>query len=243
MTDTRRVPGYVPRALAGCLCNFPIIIMTAAVVFPAPAPADGGDEPAQISVIRSAAAGKRDDQVYAAYQAYRAGNREDARYGYEQVLRSDPDNRDAMLGLAACAVRDGDTRTAASMYRRIIQAFPRDVLSRAALIGLQRDRQGEPVIRELLAGQPDNPFLHLVLGQLLAGQARWAEARQVFYEARRIDPANPVYTLNLAVSLDRLGQRDQALAYYRATLKLVEQDASDLNIRPVIRRIQSLRRP
>ena len=243
MIDTRGIPGYAPGALARCLCNFPMIIMTAAVVFPAPAPADGGDEPAQISVIRSEVAEKRDDQVYAAYQTYRDGNREEARYGYEQVLRADPHNRDAMLGLAACAVRDGDTRTAISMYRRIIRAFPRDVLSRAALIGLQRDRQGDPVIRELLAGQPDNPFLHLVLGQLLAGQSRWAEARQVFYEARRIDTANPVYTLNLAISLDRLGQREQALAYYRTTLKLVEQHASDLDIRPVVRRIQSLRRP
>lgn len=243
MIETRGKPGYAPGAPARRSGSFPVLVMTAAVVFPAPAPAGGGDGPAQISVVRNEAAEPRDGQVYAAYQAYREGNREQARYGYEQVLRADPDNRDAMLGLAACAVRDGDTRTATSMYRRIIHAFPRDVMSRAALIGLQRDRRGEPVIRELLAGQPDNPFLHLVLGQLLAGQSRWDEARQVFYEARRIDAANPVYTLNLAISLDRLGQRDQALAYYRATLRLVERGASDLDIRPVIRRIQSLRRP
>ena len=96
---------------------------------------------------------------------------------------------------------------------------------------------------ELLSKQPDNPFLHAVMGRIQAEQARWAEARQAFSAAHRIDPANPVYLLNLAISLDRLGQREEALGYYRATLKLVQQDASDLDIRPVLKRIQSLRRP
>ena len=96
---------------------------------------------------------------------------------------------------------------------------------------------------ELLSKQPDNPFLHAVMGRIQAEQARWAEARQAFAVAHRIDPANPVYLLNLAISLDRLGQREEALGYYRATLKLVQQDASDLDIRPVLKRIQSLRRP
>ena len=153
-----------------------------------------------------------------------------------------PDNRDAMLGLAACAVREGDIKSAVSMYQRIIRAFPQDALSRTALIGLQQNRREEPVIRQLLSKQADNPFLYATLGQLLAAQTRWPEARQAFSAAHRIDPANPVYALNLAISLDRMGHREEALNYYRVTLKLVEAGASDLDIKPVIRRIHSLRR-
>ena len=200
-------------------------------------------DPAPISVIRTEVAENKDDQANAAYRAYQAGNLDAAKSGYADVLQTYPDNRNAMLGLAACAVREGDIKTALSMYQRIIRAFPQDTFSRAALIGLQGDRQGEPVIRQLLSKQPDNPFLYVTLGQLLAAQTRWPEAQQAFSTAHRIDPANPVYALNLAISLDRMGHREEALSYYRATLKLVESGASELDIRPVIRRIQSLRRP
>ena len=199
--------------------------------------------PAPINVIRAEPGADRDGQLQGAYRAYRAGDLDAARSGYAEVLQDYPDNRDAMLGLAACAVREGDLRSAASMYRRVTRAYPQDAWARAALAGLQGSRQGEPVIRELLAQQPDDPFLHHALGQLQAAQARWPEARRAFAAARRVDPANPVYALNLAISLDRMGQREEALNYYRATLKLVEQSASGLDIRPVVRRINALRRP
>ena len=205
-------------------------------------PVKAETDPAPISVIRTEVAEDMDDRAQAAYRAYQAGNLVAAKSGYTDVLSVYPDNRDAMLGLAACAVREGDIKSAVSMYQRIIRAFPQDALSRAALIGLQQNRREEPMIRQLLSKQADNPFLYATLGQLLAAQTRWPEARQAFSAAHRIDPANPVYALNLAISLDRMGHRDEALNYYRATLELVEAGASDLDIKPVIRRIHSLRR-
>ena len=223
---------------------YPALIVFAACAVPTSLqPVSAESEPAPISVIHKKAVSIKDDQVDAAYHAYQSGNLDAARSDYAQVLQAYPDNRDAMLGLAACAVKEGDVKSALSLYRRIIRAFPQDDLSRAALIGLQRNRQGEPVIREMLLKQPGNSFLYMILGQLHAAQARWAEARQAFSAAHGIEPTNPVYTLNLAISLDRMRRRDEALSYYRATLKLVEQSTSDLDVRPVIRRIQSLRRP
>ncbi len=223
---------------------FPALIVFGACGVPTVLQSVGAESgPAPISVIRTEVAENKDDQANAAYHAYQAGNLDAAKSGYADVLQTYPDNRNAMLGLAACAVREGDIKTALSMYQRIIRAFPQDIFSRAALIGLQGDRQGEPVIRQLLSKQPDNPFLYVTLGQLLAAQTRWPEAQQAFSTAHRMEPANPVYTLNLAISLDRMGQREEALSYYRTTLKLVEAGASTLDIRPVIRRIQSLRRP
>ena len=243
MIDTRGSDGYAQDTLRRYKVYPALVLFIACSAFPGLRPAWAEADSTSISVIRSETGQNRDGQLVAAYRAYRDGDLEVARTRYAQVLQAYPDNRDAMLGLAACAVRQGHVKSAVTMYQRIIHAFPQDALSRAALIGLQRNRQGGPVIRELLSKQPDNPFLHAVMGRLQAEQAHWAEARQAFSAAHRIDPANPVYTLNLAISLDRLGQREEALGYYRATLKLVEQDASDLDIRPIIRRIQSLRRP
>ena len=220
-----------------------LIVFGACAVSPVLRPVKAETDVAPISVIRTQAAEDMDGRVNAAYRAYQAGDLVAAKSGYADVLQVYPDNRDAMLGLAACAVREGDTRSAVSMYQRIIRAFPQDALSRAALIGLQQNRQQEPLIRQLLTRQTDHPFLYASLGQLLAAQTRWPEARQAFSAAHRIDPANPVYTLNLAISLDRMGQGEEALSYYRATLELVESGAFDLDIKPVIRRIHSLRRP
>ena len=204
-------------------------------------PALAEPDPGPIKVIRTEIDAGHENRLHAAYRAYRDGDLAAARAEYEVVIQAYPDNRDAMLGLAACAVVEGDVKSAVSTYLRILRAFPQDVLSRAALIGLQGDRQGEAVIREFLSRQPDEPYLHVVLGRLQAAQARWPEARRAFSSAHRIDPANPVYALNLAISLDRMGQREEALEYYRVTLKLVERGDSSLDIRPVIRRVLALR--
>ena len=219
-------------ALLACCVGFVALTIRPALAEPDPGP---------IKVIRTEIDAGHENRLHAAYRAYQAGNIRTARSGYAGVLQAYPDNRDAMLGLAACAVVEGDVKSAASMYLRVLRAFPQDALSRAALIGLQEDRQGEDVIREFLSKQPDEPYLHVVLGRLQAAQARWPEARRAFSSAHRIDPANPVYALNLAISLDRMGEREEALEYYRVTLKLVEQGDSSLDIRPVIRRILALR--
>ena len=204
-------------------------------------PALAEPDPGPIKVIRTEIDAGHENRLRAAYRAYQGGDLAAARAGYEDVIQVYPDNRDAMLGLAACAITEGDVRSAAGMYRRILRAYPQDVLSAAALIGLQQDRQGETALRQLLSRQPDEPYLHAVLGGLHAAQGRWPDARRAFSAAHRIDPANPVYALNLAVSLDRMGRRREALEHYRTTLALTEQSASNLDIRPVIRRILALR--
>ena len=229
MTDPRGIP-----VLSATLACF---VVSFTIAHPVSAEPVSGP----IKVIRTEIDGSQESRLNSAYRAYQAGNTGAARSGYEEVLRAYPDNRDAMLGLAACALTEDDVKSAAGMYRRILRAFPRDILSAAALIGLQQERQGETVLRELLSRQPDEPYLHAVLGRLQAAQARWPEARRAFSAARRIDPANPVYALNLAISLDRMGRRQEALEHYRTTLQLVERSASRLDIRPVIRRILALR--
>jgi Tfp pilus assembly protein PilF len=49
-----------------------------------------------------------------AYDALQANRLDDARSGYEQVLRGDPRNADALLGLAVIATRQGQIRAGAA---------------------------------------------------------------------------------------------------------------------------------
>jgi uncharacterized protein HemY len=87
---------------------------------------------------------------------------------------------------------------------------------------------------------PEQPSLYFTLGRLYATQARWAEAQQAFFDAYRLDSANPDYAYNLAVSLDRLEQVQSALDYYNVALGLATGTPAGFDPSAVTERIQTL---
>ncbi|MBV5276992.1 tetratricopeptide repeat protein, partial [bacterium] len=156
-----------------------------------------------------------------AYQALQDDRLNDAQRNYEQVLRGDPQNVDALLGLASLAVRQGQVGEASHLYLRVLEADPRDPTALASLMNLQG--QADPVLSEsrlktLLAAQPDSSTLHFALGNLLAGQQRWSDAQQAYFRAYTAEPHNADYLYNLAVSLDHLHQNKLAAQYYQNAL-------------------------
>jgi Tfp pilus assembly protein PilF len=160
-----------------------------------------------------------------AYDALLANKLNDARRDYEQVLRSDAKNTDALLGLATIAGRQGQFNAAADLYLRVLEADPKDVNAKAGLINLQG--QSDPVLSEsrlktLLSNQPESPALHFSLGNLYAGQSRWSEAQQAYFRAHAGEPENADYLFNLAVSLDHMHQKKLAAQYYQSALTAAE---------------------
>ncbi|HLB31330.1 MAG TPA: tetratricopeptide repeat protein, partial [Gammaproteobacteria bacterium] len=128
----------------------------------------------------------------------------------------------------------------------LLAADPGDELARAALIGLERE--ADPVSREsalkvLIQENPDRPYLYFNLGNVYAAQRRWAEAQQAFFDAYRLDPQNPDYANNLAVSLDRIGQYKTAVDYYLTALDLARTSAAKFNEADLLARIQQLENP
>ena len=71
----------------------------------------------------------------------------------------------------------------------------------------------------LLDQNPDSPQVHFSLGGFYAGQSRWPEAQQAFFDAYTADKNNADYAYNLAVSLEQLGQAKAALSHYRTGLE------------------------
>jgi tetratricopeptide (TPR) repeat protein len=140
---------------------------------------------------------------------------------YEQVLRGDARNSDALLGMAAIAIRQNDLRSAEGWYLRALEADPKDINAQAGLINLrgQADPQAaESRIKGLLASQPDSPTLNFALGNLYAGQRRWPEAQLAYFNAHTADPTHPDYLFNLATSLDHMHLPKVALDYYKSAL-------------------------
>ncbi len=181
--------------------------------------------------------------VQRAYQSYQQGKLAEANTRYQEVLTRHPDNRDALLGLAAIAIRQADTDTAAAIYTRLLTRDADDTLARTALIGLQDNRpmaDRERDIKSMLLIHPDNPLLHFALGRMYAAGQRWSLAQQAFFAAYRLDADNPGYALNLAISLDRIGQPQAALDYYQRTLVLAVRGDVAIDVDTVRHRIQTL---
>ncbi len=149
-----------------------------------------------------------------------------ARRDYEQALRNDPNNVDALLALGAIAQRQGQTADADRYQQRAFIADPRDAGAQAAALGGNSgsDPQAtESRLKTLLAAQPESAQLNFALGNLYAKQARWSEAQQVYFNAVAGDTDNPDYLFNLAISLDQLRQPKLAAQHYRMALEAAER--------------------
>jgi tetratricopeptide (TPR) repeat protein len=185
-------------------------------------------------------------KVESGYAAYLAGDLATARANYQEVLREEPANRDALLGLAAIDVRAGRYEPAEAIYLRLLQSDPRDSHAHAALIELRAGRMdpltAESRVKSLLANDPSADVLYFTLGNQLALQGRWAEAQQHYSKAFAADPDNADFAYNLAVSLDHLRQSRLALEYYGRALALAAKRGASFEPAAARSRVQQLGR-
>ncbi len=152
-----------------------------------------------------------------------------ARQGYEEALRRDPRNLDALMALAAIAQREGRAADADRYHQLALEADPKDpaVLAAALSAAALADAAGaESRLKSLLAGQPESPPLNFALGNLYARQGRWRDAQAAYFNAVAADGDNPDYLFNLAVSLDQLRQPRLAAQHYRLALEAAGKRAA-----------------
>jgi tetratricopeptide (TPR) repeat protein len=186
---------------------------------------------------------QEDPVLLSAYQAFNAGELARARDDYQQALRNSPDNRDALLGLAAVEMQSKHYDAAERYYTRLLELDPLDAYAHAGLIGLKG--QIDPVsaesrLKNMIAAQPEASFLNFNLGNQYAAQGRWTEAQQAYFRAYTGDPEHPDFAYNLAVSLDKMHQSKQALEYYRRALVLAQGQPVTFDPAQVSKRVSQL---
>ena len=177
-----------------------------------------------------------------AYLAYRSGKFEQAQQLYRQALNLDARNTDALLGLAAIAQHRGSDNEAAHFYAQALVLDPRNAVANAGMSALTTDDNRESRLKNLLNEQRDSSSLHFALGNHYAGQARWGEAQQSYSNAYRLQPDNAELAFNLAVSLDRLGQKESAAQHYQRALQLDQSHSAGFDHAQVEQRVQELTR-
>ncbi len=159
-----------------------------------------------------------------AYQALESGDLGTAQQRYDQLLKSDPANLDALLGVATIAAKHGDSETAAKHYMKVLELDSRNAAAQAGMLSMFGGADplaAETRLKQLIARDP-SPFLYFALGNIYADQQRWPDAQQAYFEAHHLQPDNPDYAYNLAVGLDHIGQLKLALEFYRRAVQLAE---------------------
>jgi len=177
------------------------------------------------------------------YNAFQQGDDSTALRSYLNALRQDQNNRDALFGLAALALRSGNLPQAQQYYRRVLQLYPQDRYAQVGLIN-SLDNQAsssESQLKILLEQAPQSAYIHFSLGHFYAAQGRWAQAQSAYFNAYRYDKEQADYAYNLAVSLDQLNQPSAALTYYQRALQQIQNQAIHFNPETVRQRMQTIK--
>lgn len=204
------------------------------------------EEEAESPIRLSRSRPQPDPTLERAYEALRAERLDDAQHDYEQVLRDDSKNTDALLGLATLAARRGQAESATARYLQALESDPKDAYAQAGLINLKGHHApelSESRLKTLLASQPDSAALNFALGNVHSRQTRWGDAQQAYFRAYAAEPDNADHLFNLAVSLDHLQQKRLATHYYRLALDASGTGSSAFDRNRVNGRLRELQPP
>ncbi|MBI5625738.1 MAG: tetratricopeptide repeat protein [Nitrosomonadales bacterium] len=181
-----------------------------------------------------------DPLLNSAYLAYREGKFDQAQQLYRDALTLDERNTDALLGLAVIAQRRGSDSVAAHYYAKVLELNPRDPVANAGMSALTTNDNVESRLKILLNEQQDSSALHFALGNHYAAQERWGEAQQSYFNAYKLEPKNAGLAFNLAISLERLGQKKLAAQYYQSALQLDPSHSEGFDHAQISQRIEEL---
>jgi HemY protein len=132
--------------------------------------------------------------------------------------------RDYVHGLIESGAPD---QAEAVLYRSVTRQWSRELIYLYGLLeGGQPDRQLRRA-EEWLSGHETDPVLLLTVGRLCRRNALWGKARQYLESCIRSGGGHEAFN-ELAGVLEKMGERETALVYYRRGLALKEAEAQRL---------------
>jgi Flp pilus assembly protein TadD len=177
------------------------------------------------------------------YEAFKQQDYKASERLYKKANKAEPNNRDALLGLAAIASKQQRYEFARQKYLQLRYLNPKDSLAIAGLSAIQNkinSELSESELKFMLREQPESAHLYFALGSIYATQKKWADAQSSFFSAWSAENTNADYAFNLAVSLDQLGKKTQAKQLYELSLKLDQTNKGNFSKETVEKRIKIL---
>ena len=142
---------------------------------------------------------------------------------YQETQKANFDHPSARINLALFAQAQGNYVEAEKLYRGAIAlepSYPPSYVNLADLYRqLQRDPEGENVLREGLARSPRSPELLHALGLLLVRKQELTNALPLLKQAAMLQPENPHFATVYAVALNSSGKAREALVVSEKALE------------------------
>lgn len=141
---------------------------------------------------------------------------------YEEVLRQDPDNAEALCHLGICYVCRGNSMDGLWLMTRAVALAPHVPRYQSSLGELYRRLgklpEAEACLRVALALTPGDPELTSVLGLILAQQGRVEEGLEAYRAASGLGCRLPITHFQMGLVLAQHGRRAEARDCYQAAL-------------------------
>lgn len=201
-------------------------------------------KPAQLNIARQPMPKTLMDYLESGYAAYQKKDWFTAQSEYQRAIAMSKDNRDAQLGLAATAMRRAQFEQAQYWYRQVLKSNPKDSVAHAGLIAADEriaEQSTASDIQQAIADTPSSAPLYFSLGNEYAQKGLWKRAQAQYFQALALAPNHPDYAYNLAISLDHLGKRAQALQYYEQAKQFMAQYPNGINLTALKVRVEQLK--
>jgi Tfp pilus assembly protein PilF len=140
---------------------------------------------------------------------------ESALEDYIAVQRTNAERPESHVNLGLLYAERGDAQNAEQEYRAALKLAPHDVRASVNLSdlyrALQRDAEGEAVLREALQANPKEASLHHALAMSAVRGGRMPDALKYLADAVKVAPDQSLYAYLYAVALHDSGDRRKAL--------------------------------
>jgi tetratricopeptide (TPR) repeat protein len=142
---------------------------------------------------------------------------------YIRTQMINADHPSAHMNLGILALNRGDYAGAEASYRKAIEIEPALTTAYVNLADLyrvmNRDREGEQVLRNALKRDPDMAAVNYALGLNLVRRGAHEEAMTYLERASRLEPGNARYAYVYGVGLHSTGKPDKAVAFLTGALR------------------------
>lgn len=198
--------------------------------------------PARVLNIQSV---KAQSDVNHAYEALYSGKYDLAQKEFEAIVERDEGNIAALNGLGAVYSQQGNDVKAQEHYYQVLNLDPDNLHAFEAVISLSgvaiQGQEWKQELLRVLEKHPNSAVLNQALGNIYAHERDWEKAQTYFFDSYALDKQNPDYLVNLAISLDRLGQYSLAAQYYALALVHADSGAINFDVQTVKLRLASIK--
>jgi len=170
-----------------------------------------------------------DDLIEQASLAFKLGHIEVATSFYENILDIDKNNISALMGLATILHQSGVMIEAKKLYTRLLSLDPGNQHALNNFLALVGEESPDKALKELRKLESINPLMSIIPAQMAmiySNKNDYEMAIKYFNKAQILSPDSVNYRYNLAILLDKMGDKNNAIKLYRQLVRDHEDNHS-----------------